>query len=217
MLTLVLARNCRVQQAFQDEREGPAFSLQVRSEGPKCPCTPLPGTWHPLELEVGVHWKGESSLGERRGEAGRGDTGLRAKTSASKAARPAAGLLLGNQGVVAQQPWSGWLGLQPGAPRGLSLESRNRVLSTHCLCPTGSCIHAAASCMPITACHGHPQSAILPCGRFPTSHSLCACHLQRLPPESPTSLCIASLGWSHPCSAPGAAIHPFKSQLPGIR
>lgn len=61
--TLVLAGNCRVQQAFQDEREGPAFSLQVRSEGLEYPCTPLPGTWHPLELEVGVHWKGGKQLG----------------------------------------------------------------------------------------------------------------------------------------------------------
>ena len=161
----------------------------MRSEGPEC-WSPHPPA--PLSQALGLHWswrrgctgKVESSLGEGRGEAGRADTGLRATTSASKGARPAAGLLLSYQGVVAQQPWSVWLGLQPGAPRGLSLESRNRVLSTHCPCPAGSCTQAAASCMPIMACHGHPRPAILPCGRFPASHSLCACHRQRLPPES---------------------------------
>lgn len=70
--TLVLAGNCRVLQAFQDEREGPAFSLQGEEGRPRvlvppCPRTPLPGTRHPLELEVGVHWKGGKQLGRGEG------------------------------------------------------------------------------------------------------------------------------------------------------
>lgn len=158
--------------------------MKAQSAGPPTP--PHPSPRHLASTGAGGGGALESSLGEGRGEAGRADTGLRATTSASKGAKPAAGLLLSYQGVVAQQPWSVWLGLQPGAPRGLSLESRNRVLSTHCPCPTGSCTQAAASCMPIMACHGHPRPAILPCGCFPASHSLCACHRQRLPPEPPT-------------------------------
>nr|XP_020771423.1 uncharacterized protein LOC110152205 isoform X2 [Odocoileus virginianus texanus] len=55
----------------------------------------------------------------------------------------------------------------------------------------------------------HPALRMLPCQPQP----LCLPFSNGSHP----SLCIASLSWSHPCSAPGAAIHPFKSQLPGTR
>lgn len=158
--------------------------MKAQSAGPPTPRTPLPGTCIHWSWRWGCTGKVESSLGEGRGEAGRADTGLRATTSASKGARPATGLLLSYQGVVAQQPWSVWLGLQPGAPRGLSLESRNRVLSTHCPCPAGSCTQATASCMPIMACHGHPGQPSCPAdASLPATASVPAI-LQRLPPES---------------------------------
>lgn len=116
---------------------------------------------------------------------GLGDPGLRAKISASKGARsPAAGLLLGDQGVVAQQLWSFWPGLELGAHRGPSLESRNPgpehplplTLSLPCrvIYPCQSlCEAVQTSCAPIMACYGYPWPAILHCGCFPAGHGLC--------------------------------------------
>nr|XP_020771424.1 uncharacterized protein LOC110152205 isoform X3 [Odocoileus virginianus texanus] len=57
----------------------------------------------------------------------------------------------------------------------------------------GSCTQAAASCMPIMACHGHPRPAILPCGCFPASHSLCACHSPTAPTRVSALLLSAGL------------------------
>ena len=65
-----------------------------------------------------------------------------------------------------------------------------------------------------------PRSAVLPCRHFPTSHSLCACHLQQLPPALPTGvsalLLLAPVTLARP-QGPQSTLSDHNSPGPGKR